>query len=107
MAAMGTDELKQVIEGIASGEEQLYTTELTGIHLVRAPSMQPDPVSTSMELLDLTSICCMQWDKGGSERKKQPGAHIIMNLCSKSTTYYSKIASFLGNSPGQYFARGL
>lgn len=103
---MGTDELKNLTKGAVSREEQLYTTELTVIDSVRAPSMQPSPVSISVELLELTSTCRVRGIRE-AVREKQPGSHIIMNLCSKSTTYYSKIASFLGNSPGQYFARGL
>lgn len=73
---MGTDELKRLTKGTVSREEQLYTAytavnsvELTGIYLVRAPSMQPNLVSTSVKLLDLTSTSPCAWDKGGSERE--------------------------------------
>lgn len=103
---MGADEPKHLTEGEVSREEQIYTTELNGIHLVRPSSMQPNPVSTSVELLDLTSTCHVHGIRE-AVREKQPESPISMNLCSKSTTYYSKIANFLGNSPGQYFARGL
>lgn len=69
MTAMGTDELKRPTKGAVSRREQLYTTELTGTHLVRVPSVQPNLVSTSMETLDLTSTLPCAWDKGGSERE--------------------------------------
>lgn len=103
---MGPDEMKLLTEGAVSRDKQLYTTEFTGIDLVRAPSKQPNPVSTSVELLQSTSTCHVHGIRK-AVIEKQLGSHISMNLCSKSTTYYSKIASFLGNSPGQFFARGL
>lgn len=77
----------------------LPTTDLTGIHLVRASSMQPNSVSTSVKLLDLASTCCVHGIRE-AVREKQPGAHIIMDVCSKSTTYYSKIASFWAIAQG-------